>query len=128
LCRVCVESGAARQKREESKVEMTRCFSEEAGKRMKRISELAATFPALEKRSDRDVIGIDPWDADKLERWALGPEPESSERHVVRFLLSLWNPHFEWRCGWFDIHVALTVWDEQNRAAFAKWAENPWWP
>lgn len=103
-------------------------FSKEALSRMKRMSDLAQSFATLKDHPYRDQIGIDPWDPNRLETWALGPEPGNSARHVVRFLLSLWNPHVEWRCGWFDMHIALSVWDGQHRGAFANWAKEPWWP
>ncbi len=91
--------------------------------RMKAMTDLARSFPGLQR-----ALGIEPWDAAKLDIWACCPAPNNQARHTARFVLSVWNHQFEWRCGWFDIHLALSKWDDKHRKAFADWAVKPHWP
>lgn len=81
------------------------------------LRALVYSFPAL-ARTDPDVFR-DGFDAGAF--------------------LGVWNPDTDWsgdhhglglRCygGRFDLHHALSNWDPGNRAAFLRWAEDPWWP
>jgi hypothetical protein len=47
--------------------------------------------------------------------------------HAARFILGIWGEGSESKCTPFDVFAALTVWDEEHRAAFIVWAANPWW-
>ncbi len=87
-----------------------------------RMADLARGFP-----STRGAPGIDPWHPGELNRWATGPASHG-ERHAARFLLSVWDPSIEWEAGRFDVMEALRVWDMPHRAAFLRWAAEPWWP
>lgn len=88
-----------------------------------RITALARSFPTLAHQAE----GLDPWHADRFERWACGPVPSSGARFAAQFILSVWRPHAEWRCGPFLIVPAMGTWDADHRAAFAAWAAaDPW--
>lgn len=78
---------------------------------------LAHKFPTL-----RDADGVCPWDAEKLDAWACGPKRTGGGWHAAMFVLSVWRPHAQWRCGRFSAALAMQVWDEHHRAAFAAWA------
>jgi hypothetical protein len=88
----------------------------------KKMSELAQSFPCL-----REAPGVDPFDAQELDRWAAGPVSHG-ERLTGQFLLSVWDSSTEWQCGRFDLMEALRIWDEEHHKAFLNWVANPWWP
>jgi len=81
-----------------------------------KISALALTFPAL-----RGAPGVAPWNEDQLRDW-LGV-CSSGERQAALFVLSVWN-HYDNK---FDMHAAVSKWDDGNLAAFVAWARAPWW-
>jgi hypothetical protein len=83
---------------------------------------LADTFPSLER-----APGVHPWDALKVEKWAVSGGPSHGELCAARFILAVWNQYDEWRCGPFDVMDALRVWDLPHRKAFLDWAADPWW-
>lgn len=87
-----------------------------------RIQRLAGTFPSLVS-----APGIQQWDAVTVENWAASGGPSHGELCAARFILAVWNPHDEWRCGHFDVMEALGIWDLPHRQAFLAWASNPWW-
>ncbi len=84
-----------------------------------RMTLLAESFPALQR-----APGVRPWRAGDLDGWS--SVCSSGELHAVRFVLHVWNSHHEWDCGPFEVVKAYQVWDEGNRAAFARWVEDPW--
>ncbi len=88
-----------------------------------RMAALALTFPTLDLAD-----GVSPWDAVRFSRWVRSGAPGHGARCAGKFLLSVWNPYTRWRCGRFDIHEALGVWDPEHLAAFLAWARAPWWP
>lgn len=87
-----------------------------------RMTAFALTFPSMGY-----AAGIKPWDADEFDAWGSGPRSHG-ERVAAQFLLAVWDPSCEWKCGRFDLMEALRVWDEAHHRAFVKWASNPWWP
>lgn len=87
-----------------------------------RMTELARNFPCLER-----APGVDPFKPDVLNRWAWGVASHG-ERATAKFLLAVWDPETEWCAGRFDVFEALRVWDVKHRAAFLRWAADPWWP
>jgi hypothetical protein len=89
--------------------------------RRERMTELAWTFPSM-----RGAPGVNPWIPEELNRWALRAVSHG-ERVTARFLLSVWDQHTDWEAGRFDVMDALGVWDLKHRAAFLKWASDPWW-
>jgi len=88
-----------------------------------KMTEFARTFPSMSK-----AAGVELWDANALDRWAAETPISEGELVTARFLLAVWDPNHEWRCGRFDLMKALKVWDERHRAAFLAWVEVPWWP
>ena len=84
---------------------------------------LARSFPSVAK-----ATGIDPWDANALDRWMAETPLSHGEVSTARFLLAVWDPANAWRCGRFELMEAVRVWDDRHRAAFLAWAKAPWWP
>lgn len=84
---------------------------------------LASSFPSLKGKP-----GVEPWGPHLLDKWACGPEPRLGARCAARFVLSVWDPVHEWRCGTFCLEMSLVAWDAEHRAVFAEWILNPWWP
>jgi hypothetical protein len=89
----------------------------------RRMSALALSFPSL-----LDADGIAPWEPLHFERWMRSGAPGHGAKCAGRFVLSVWNPSTRWKCGRFDLHDALGIWDNPHRAAFLAWARAPWWP
>lgn len=104
-----------------------------------RMSLLALSFPILRRDAESAVV---PWDAEALDRWACSGGATSGSLLAARFVLSVWDPETEWECMrdhnhnrsgmsrhvGFQLHRALGVWDNEQRAAFVAWAREPWWP
>src|SRR4051812_22080942 len=88
----------------------------------RKMTTLVRGFPCL-----RRAVGVSSWEALELDRWAAGPV-STGERITAQFLLAVWDPSNEWTCGRFDVMEALRVWDLKHRAAFLRWASDPWWP
>lgn len=97
---------------------------------MRRIQQLAASFPTLARRP----ATYEPWDAEAFARaWAAG---SGGELDAALFVLSVWDPEMDWSVfglqrkgsGRFNMHTALGNWDRAHRQAFLYWAEAPWWP
>lgn len=82
---------------------------------------LVESFPTL-----KGVL--DQWNPETLDTWADGPAPGTGALHAARFVLAVWNPRTEWKCGRFDLMEALHCWDDDHREAFLTWARKPWWP
>jgi hypothetical protein len=66
------------------------------------------------------------WNPLELERWACSGAATSGSKAAAQFVLGVWNRH-EYRCGKFDLHAAMGIWDDEHRAAFLAWAKKPWW-
>ncbi len=51
------------------------------------------------------------------------------ERHMVLWLLNVWNPSYAKNKKWhFDLFDALGGLDSENRSAIVVWLNNPQWP
>ena len=85
------------------------------------MSVLAEEFPCLEGKP-----GVRPWQADRLDGWA-AENATGAEQAAARFVLRVWNSRIPWLSGRFDLLEALGHWDEADRAAYARWAADPWW-
>lgn len=93
---------------------------------------LARAFHQL----DRDADGLNPWDVERLYRWARSSAATPAARHAVRFVISVWNDvalsslDAEERTplGPFNAVEAMASWDHAHRAAFETWVGDPWWP
>lgn len=96
-----------------------KAFREGAEPMEKRMIELVNSFPTL-----RGVLEV--WDPERLDSWASGHVPCSAAKNAARFVLSVWDRR-EWNCGAFELHRALSCWDELHRGAFLAWVKNPWW-
>jgi hypothetical protein len=84
-----------------------------------RIVRLAESFPCLGR------FDLWPWDPVSLSRRCEGAS--HGEKVTIQFILTVWNQYESWGCGRFDVMEALAVWDPDHRAAFLKWATDPWW-
>ena len=93
---------------------------------MARLSSLAGEFPTLRETAAGLAPGVYPFDPDKLEAWARGPEPGSGALHAVRFLLGVYAPRHGWTVGRFDVFKAVGVWDDEHMKVFRKWTKKPW--
>lgn len=87
------------------------------------IEQLAVSFPSLANQP-----GVTPWDSLALDAWACGPAPSHGMLCAARFVLAVWDPNTDWRCGRFDLMEAMGVWDVAHHRAFVAWALAPWWP
>lgn len=93
------------------------------------VMETTATqerFFALAESFQLDKPGASPWDADLLDASYAGAS--HGEKVTIAFLLNVWNPGHEWKCGKFDLIDAISVWDRGKREAFLSWAADPFWP
>lgn len=86
-----------------------------------RMTAFALTFPSM-----RSAV-VKPWDAAKVDTWGSGPRSHG-ERVTASFLLNVWDPSTDWKCGRFDLIDALRIWDAEHHQAFLRWARDPWWP
>lgn len=87
-----------------------------------RIARLAGAFPCL-----LSAPGVEPWNANRLDKWASSAGPSHGEKCAARFVLAVWNPNYAWDSGNFDLMEALRIWDAKNHQAFLAWADDPWW-
>lgn len=90
-----------------------------------KTSLLALSFPELSRRAAHAVL---PFDALVLNKWARSGAPGHGGLCAARFVLSVWDPRQKWSSGKFDLHEALSIWDEGHQKAFVTWARSPWWP
>lgn len=88
----------------------------------KRMTELVLSFPCLE-----GALGVEPFDAEELDRWAADPISHG-QRITAQFILWVWDGSTDWGCGRFDLAEALHIWPPEHHQAFLRWAANPWWP
>jgi hypothetical protein len=89
-----------------------------------RMSALALSFPSL-----RQADGLAPWEPERFAQWMRSGAPGHGAKCAGQFVLGVWNPSTRWKGGGrFDLHEALTIWDEDHRTAFLAWARAPWWP
>jgi hypothetical protein len=79
-----------------------------------KISALALTFPALRRAP------VKPWNEDKFRAWMR--VCSGGELRAASFVLAIYN---RWD-NRFDIGQ-ISGWDDENLAAFVKWARAPWW-
>jgi hypothetical protein len=88
------------------------------------IKELARTFPSI---ADLQMFAPDAhFDGAVMDKFRGGLC--HGGKCALQFIGSVWNPSEKRKCGKFDLHEALGVWDEEHRAAFTAWASDPWWP
>lgn len=88
-----------------------------------RMTRLAETFPTL-----RGKPGVDPWEPAKLRSLVMSGKLGHGAVCAAQFVLELWSrPNTPEGVG-FNVYEALGIWDPAHRAAFAAWAQEPWWP
>lgn len=85
-----------------------------------KMTALAMSFRAYREKVARGQLH-ELWDAQRVSEWL--ETAAWGERRVYRFLLSVWDKSE----NSFDLHDALSVWDDEHRAAFIAWAKDPWW-
>jgi len=86
----------------------------------KKMATLARSFPCMAK-----APGAKLWDSNAFDHWAYDAPISRCELVTVRFLLAVWDRDFNWKCSRFDLMDAMSIWDEQHRAAFLAWARDP---
>ena len=89
-----------------------------------KIFALLLTFPSLRWRA---ALELSKWNALRFDTWAADSGLSHGERVTAQFVLAVWDPNHDWRCGRFSVMEALRLWDDGNRAAFLAWAADPWW-
>lgn len=82
-----------------------------------RMTLLAQSFPCF-----RAILGDGAWNVAKLIR-RYGTA-SSGERHVIAFLLTVWNLDQDW-VPKFNAAEAMVGWDNGHRRAFAAWVAAP---
>lgn len=85
------------------------------GEPSRAIVALARVFPGL-----RAADGVQPWDPDRLRRWA--SHQLRDVELAALFVLSVAEPGVD-----FPMHEALVEWDDYSRIAFTTWVMKPWW-
>jgi hypothetical protein len=101
-----------------------------------RFQAIVSSFPTL-RRAD----GADPWHPTVLLRWLCEGGQAHSVTLAATFVLGAWNTSTDWvelaeelefpypkAAERFDALQALTIWDDQHRAAFAAFAQRPYFP
>ena len=114
---------------------------------IRKLGVLIETFPSLRERLGRITLGdtkmqffkprdlsdvstdfFGGFDAGKFDRWAVDQSFGHGASCACQFVLSVWNyNNKKWEIGCFDIHDAMGCWDDEHRAAFCFWAEDPFW-
>ena len=93
-----------------------------------RFWKFVESFPSLAKWAANASAVDEKFNAMKFDKWASGPCPGHGALEAARFVLSVWNPSTDWKCGRFQIHDALSCWDGRHQEAFLRWCADPWWP
>ena len=100
----------------------------EAAAEKQRWWKFLESFPSLAQWSSVAQAAKRPWDAERFDKWAAGPCPGHGALEAARFVLSVWNPGTQWKCGRFNLHEALWCWDHAHKEAFLRWCAEPFWP
>lgn len=123
---------------EQSRQRHERMIARWTSNNVEQMRRLCIGFPSL-----RDAPGTDPFDAETLLDWALGPVSTSGSWHAVLFCLQVWNSTTDWcaaaktwgllkknakRFAPFNFVRAFQTWDDEHRAAFMAYAELPFNP
>jgi hypothetical protein len=86
-----------------------------------RTVALARSFPSLAA-----APGLDPFDPVAFIAW--GDEQDFQARQAAAFVYHVWSFGEAWlRTSPFNAVFAMAVWDDEHRAAFLAWANDPWW-
>jgi len=105
-------------------------------RKIRRLEALARSFPTLRYRLPPELFA--PWDAIRFAKYCV--PMSSGEKDAALFVLSVWNSTDDWSefglvrgpesdllRGRFDVHRAISNWDDGHRRAFAAWVAAPWW-
>lgn len=96
---------------------------------MDRLYALAVTFPVLRGYAPVDsLLKEDRSGLEILATWAHDTDSKSG-RWAAIFVLYIWSTTLPeaYNLPAFDLHAAIGAWDVQQRAAFARWAADPFW-
>ena len=91
---------------------------------------LALTFPVLREYAPIEaLLNEDRSGLQKLADWAINDAADRGSYWAAVFILSVWSVSGLEERGLkqFDLHRAMSSWDQHQRAAFAQWAANPFW-
>ena len=104
--------------------------------KLQQLEALALSFPSLRRAIPTRLFR--PWDAIRFAQYCV--PMSSGEKEAALFVLSVWNSSDDWSefglaCapgedanrGRFDMHRALSRWDDEHMRAFAAWVAAPWW-
>ncbi|MFZ5895530.1 MAG: hypothetical protein ACOY0T_31020 [Myxococcota bacterium] len=105
-------------------------------KKIQQLEALTRSFPSLRRRVAPELFK--PWDAVRFAKYCV--PMSSGEKEAALFVLSVWNWMDDWsefglvaapageaNRGRFDVHRALSRWDDEHVKAFVAWAAAPWW-
>lgn len=97
------------------------------GERYTSLRAFAETFPVLHNCGEKALAALDERDFDTAISTTF--KDGGARYWALVFVLSVWDPSLPevLELDRFDLHRAMTAWDSQQRAAFAAWAERPWW-
>lgn len=88
-----------------------------------RMTRLAESFRSLEYKP-----GIRPWNAAALADWVRRGEATQAQAQAAAFVLEIANMSAVWDgVPSSKMHDAASVWSKEDRAAFAAWAQAPWY-
>ena len=104
--------------------------------KVQQLEALAMSFPSLRRCLPTRLFR--PWDAIRFAQYCV--PMSSGEKEAALLVLSVWNSSDDWSefglaCapeddpnrGRFDMHRALSRWDDGHMRAFAAWVAEPWW-
>ena len=104
--------------------------------KVQQLEALALSFPSLRRAIPTRLFR--PWDAIRFAQYCV--PMSGGEKEAALFVLSVWNSSDDWSefglaCapegepnrGRFDMHRALSRWDDEHMRAFAAWVGAPWW-
>ncbi len=90
-----------------------------------RMTDLALQFPTLRK----EVPGVSPWNAVKLDHWASTSDGMTAgSRCAVQFVLYVWDPQASWQSGPFSFRDAYGRWDLAHWTVLQQFIQNPFFP
>jgi hypothetical protein len=90
--------------------------------RQRRIRELAFTFPVLKKLFEGVAASVTEEKLDDIGKWST----VIPARYAARFVLAVADSEITYEWTGLNIVAAMVSWDEAHRAAFLKWASEPW--
>jgi hypothetical protein len=84
------------------------------------MTRLARQFPVL-----KGAPGVEPWEPEVLDEWAMSGASGAGARAVTRFLLAVWNgSEYVWKVGGFRLRDLGDL-DDEHLEIWKAWAARP---